>query len=124
MRTMFLSILLASASAFAVAADNVSLNGKWAVHSNIAGNESDVDCTFTQKDNDLSGSCASDQGDKSLTGKVDGRKIAWSYKSEYNGTPLTVKYSGIIDPATNKLSGTVTVDEFGVDGDFTGVPSK
>jgi hypothetical protein len=124
MRTLFLSILLASESAFALAADNVSLSGKWTVHSNIAGNENDVECTFTQKDNDLSGSCASDQGDKSLTGKVDGRKIAWSYKSEYNGTPLTVKYSGIIDPATNKLSGTVTVDEFGVDGDFTGAPSK
>jgi hypothetical protein len=124
MRTLFLSILLASASALAVPADNVSLSGKWEVHSNVAGNESDVECTFIQKDNDLGGSCATDNGDKPLTGKVDGAKITWSYDSEYEGTPLTVKYSGTIDSAAAKLSGSVSVEQFGVDGDFTAALSK
>ena len=124
MRTLFLSILLASASALAVPADNVSLSGKWEVHSNVAGNESDVECTFIQKDNDLGGSCATDNGDKPLTGKVNGPKITWSYDSEYEGTPLTVKYSGTIDSAAAKLSGSVSVEQFGVDGDFTAALSK
>jgi hypothetical protein len=124
MRTLFLSILLASASALAVRADDVSLSGKWEVHSKVAGNESDVACTFTQKDNDLVGSCATDHGDKPLTGKVNGTKITWSYDSEYEGTPLTVKYSGTIDSVAAKLSGAVSVEQFGVDGDFTAALSK
>ncbi len=124
MRTLLVSILMASASVLAVRADNVSLSGKWEVHSNVAGNESDVECTFIQKDNDLGGNCATDHGDRPLTGKVDGTKITWSYDSEYEGTPLTVKYSGTIDSAAAKLSGAVSVEQFGVDGDFTAAVSK
>ena len=124
MRTLFLTILLASASAWAASAGNESLSGKWKIHSNVAGNESDAQCTFTQKDDALSGSCATDSGDKPLSGQVDGQKITWSYDSEYDGTPLTVKFSGTIDSAAPKLSGSVSVEQFGVDGDFTGIPSK
>jgi hypothetical protein len=124
MKTLFLAILLTSASAWAAPADNASLSGKWKVHSNIMDNESDIECTFTQKDNDLGGTCATDSGDQPLTGKIDGPKITWSYKSEYQGTPLTVKYKGTLDSAATKLSGTVSVDPFGVDGDFTGAPTK
>lgn len=124
MRALFLSILLASASALAARADNVSLSGKWTIHSNVEGNESKAECTFIQKDNGLSGSCATENGDKPLAGEVDGQKITWSYDSEYEGTPLTVKFSGTIDSAATKLAGSVSVEQFGVDGDFTGVPSK
>ena len=74
MRRLLLSMLLASAASVSLAADNASLSGKWKVHSNVAGNESDLECTFTQKDNDLSGTCTTDGGDKNLTGKVDGTK--------------------------------------------------
>ena len=81
-------------------------------------------CTFTQKDNDLGGSCVTDNGEKPLAGKVEGQRITWSYDSEYDGTPLTVKFSGTLDSAAAKLSGSVSVEPFGVDGDFTGVPSK
>ncbi len=72
----------------------------------------------------LGGSCATEHGDKPLTGKVDGTKITLSYDSEYEGTPLTVKYSGTIDSAAAKLSGSVSVEQFGVDGDFTAALSK
>lgn len=123
-RTLFLAILLTSASALAVTTDNASLSGKWKVHSDIMGNESDVDCTFTQKDNDLSGTCATESGDQPLAGKLDGPKITWSYNSEYQGSALTVKYNGTLDSAATKLSGTVSVDPFGVDGDFTAAPTK
>jgi hypothetical protein len=124
MRTLFLSILLASVSALAVRADNVSLSGKWKIHINVQGNESDAVCGFTQKDDGLSGSCATENGEKPLAGKVDGQKITWSYDSEYEGSPLTVKFSGTLDSAATKLAGSVSVEQFGVDGDFTGVPSK
>jgi hypothetical protein len=113
-------VLLFSAVALAVAADNPSLDGKWQIHSSIAGQDQNSTCTFKLKDTDLTGSCtAADGSEKNITGKVDGNKITWSYKSEYNGSPLTVNHEGTFG-ADNKITGTVSVPEFGVDGDFTG----
>lgn len=111
-------LILISAVALASAADNPSVAGKWHVHTSIAGNDSDSDCTFIQKDTDLSGSCTSEQGTVNIAGKVDGKKITWSFKSEYNGSPLTVNHEGTLS-ADNKITGTATVPEFAVDGDFT-----
>ncbi len=124
MKTLLLSALLAFATVTALAADNAPLTGKWKVHSSIAGNDSDSECTFTQKDNDLTGSCSTDQGSSKATGKVDGTKITWSYDSEYNGSPLTVKFSGTLDSAAGKIAGSVSVEQFGVDGDFTATTVK
>ncbi len=121
LRTLFLSILLASSAAFSLAADNASLSGKWKIHSNTMGNEKDIECTFVQTGNDLSGSCTTDDGNAIATGKVDGKKVTWSYKASYDGSPLTVQFAGTIDSA--KISGSMTVPEFGVDGDFTATQS-
>jgi hypothetical protein len=123
MRTLILSAFLASATLTSLAADNASLSGKWKIHQSVAGNESDSDCTFIQKDNDLTGSCTADQGSGKITGKVDGNKISWLYETEYNGSPLTVKFTGTLD-STGKIAGGVTVEQFGVDGDFTATPVK
>jgi hypothetical protein len=106
----------------ALAADGPSVTGKWHVHNSISGNESDQTCTFTQKDAGITGSCTSERGTVEVTGKVDGNKITWSYKSEYEGTPLTVHYEGTIDAA--KISGSVNVPEFSAGGDFTATPEK
>jgi hypothetical protein len=123
MKTPLLCFVLASAAAVAFAADSPSLSGKWQVHVSIAGTEIDQACTITQKDSELTGSCASTElGTVEITGKVDGKKITWSYKSAYNGSPITVKYEGMMDSAT-KISGNVTVPEFGADGDFAATQS-
>ena len=116
-------IFLMSATVLAIAADNASLSGKWQIHNNIAGNESDHACTFTQKNSDLTGECSSDKGTVKITGKVDGKKVTWTYKSDYNGSPLTVNYEGTVS-SENKISGSVSVPEFSADGDFTATPSK
>ncbi len=57
------------------AADNVS--GKWHVHDSIAGNDSDSDYTFVQRDADLTGACKTDQGSVTITGKIDGKAVKW-----------------------------------------------
>ncbi|MGA8939100.1 MAG: hypothetical protein WB439_08045, partial [Acidobacteriaceae bacterium] len=93
------------------------------VHDSIAGNDTESDCTFAQKDADLTGSCTTDQGAVTITGKVDGRKITWSYKSEYNGSPLTVTHEGALG-TDNKITGTASVPEYSVDGDFTATQVK
>lgn len=123
MKTLLLSCVLASMAALVSAAGNPLLDGKWQVHNSIEGNESDQACTFTQKDSNLTGSCTSDNGPVNVTGKVDGKKVTWSYKSEYQGTPLTVNYQGTLD-STNKITGSVNVPEFSADGDFTATQSK
>jgi len=115
--------LLISIAVLAVAADNASVAGKWQVHTSIAGNDSDSTCTFTQKDSDLTGTCAGDQGGKDIRGKVDGKKISWSFKSEYNGSPLTVQYEGSLT-TDDKITGTTTVPEYSVEGEFTATRAK
>jgi autotransporter translocation and assembly factor TamB len=120
MKKLAVTILLASAFAFAQAQDS-SITGKWKIHSSIAGNDSDATCTFAQTGNDLSGTCPRPQGEVKFTGKADGNKLTWSYQMDYNGSPLTMKYEATLD--TGKMTGTVTVDPFGVSGDMSGVPA-
>ena len=58
-----------------------------------------------------------------MTGAVDGKKVTWKFDSEYNGTPLTLTYTATLDDS-NKISGSVEVEPFGVSGDFTATPVK
>ncbi|MGB6191717.1 MAG: hypothetical protein WBF42_04555 [Terracidiphilus sp.] len=116
------STLLFACSAFAAGAP--SLTGDWSVHNSIAGNETDQPCTFTQKDNAISGTCKSSEGkDLPVTGTVDGNKVTWKYDSEYNGSPLTLVYTATLDDS-GKIAGSVEVQPFGVTGDFTAAPAK
>lgn len=121
MKSVLLSLL--AAAAVAHAADTPSISGKWQVHTSISGNESDAVCTFVQKEDALAGSCATDRGTFEITGKVNGTKVTWSYKSDYNGTPLTVAYDGAVSAAT-AIRGSVAVPEFNAAGDFTATLSK
>ena len=112
-------MMLALAGLAAFAADDASMSGKWQVHTSIAGNQSEQSCTFTQKGSELKGSCTTqDRGTVEITGKVSGKKVTWMYKSEHDGTPLTVNYEATVDSA-DKIAGSVSVPEFSVDGDFT-----
>ncbi|MFL6451712.1 MAG: hypothetical protein ACJ746_29160 [Bryobacteraceae bacterium] len=88
MKKLFLSFLLACAPALITAADTTSVNGTWQIHNNIAGNESERACTFVQDGNDLTGTCPAERGPVNLTGKVEDKKVSWSYKTEYEGTPI------------------------------------
>ena len=115
-------IFIVAAAALGFAADAPSINGKWQVHSSISGTEWDQVCTLAQKDDALTGNCASDQGTFDITGNVSGNKLTFSYKSQYNGTPITLKYEGTLEAA--KISGSVNVPEFGAGGDFTATQAK
>ena len=123
MKLKSVALILGFVAAAALAAEQPSITGKWQVHTSIAGNENDHTCSLTQKGTELTGTCTTGQsGTVNLTGKVDGKKVTWSYKSDYNGTPITVNYDGTWE--AGKMSGTVSVPEFSVDGQFTGIPAK
>ncbi len=123
MKAVALLLLLAFAARSVSAADAPSLSGKWKVHNSIAGNESDQDCTLTQTDKELSGTCSVEQGTVQIIGKIGGTNVTWSLKTEYNGSPLTLVYTGTLDK-DSKIAGTVEVQPMSVMGDFTAVPSK
>lgn len=121
-RVLAIGAVLFASTAFAAAAPN--LTGKWTIHQSIAGNDSDQECNFVQTDSVLSGSCKNQDGkDLQVKGSIDGNKANWQYDSDYNGTPLTAKYTATVDDS-GKISGTVDVDPFGVSGDFTATPLK
>ena len=117
MRTVTLMFLLLLAGAM-LAADTSSVVGTCKMHTNIAGNENDQECTFTQKDATLSGTCKTDKGDLAVKGTVEGKKVSWQYEVEYNGSSLTLVFTGSIDPPT-KMSGAVEVQPMAVQGEFT-----
>ena len=118
MKTLQKSLLAVIASALSLAADAPSVTGKWNISLSIGGTDNTLACTFAQKDSAVTGKCISDNGTVEIAGKVDGNNVAWSYKSEYQGTPLTVKYAGAMVSAS-VIKGSVEVPEYGVTGDFT-----
>ena len=120
MKTLLVTFLL-SVAASAVA--DTTLTGKWQVHTRISDRETDWSCAFTQSGSDLSGTCSADAGSGNVTGKIDGRKVTWTHKfnSSANG-PITLNFRGALNSATD-ITGSVNVEEYGVDGEFTATPS-
>src|ERR1035441_7421143 len=100
------SVLLATSTAFAAGAPN--LTGKWAIHSSIAGNESDMTCNFTLTDTKLTGSCKSSDKDTPITGSVDDSKITWKYDTDHDGTAITLTYTATLSDS-ERFSGDVDV---------------
>jgi hypothetical protein len=125
MKILLLSALLVSSALPSLAADDASLTGTWKIHINVEGNESDSVCTLTQTEDAISGTCTnSEMKEVQAVGKVDGTKATWWYDSVYDGGPITVKYATELKVIDGKFSGTVHVDPFGVDGDFTAIAKK
>jgi hypothetical protein len=108
--------------AAAAAPADTTLAGEWRVRNEIAGNVSEMTCTFTQKGTELTGGCATDQSSIELKGTVEERSVRWVSKTLYEGNPLTLTYVGTL--GDEGLKGTVTVEEFSVTGDFTASPVK
>lgn len=93
------------------------MNGKWTIHNSIAGNDQKRNCTFAQKDEELTGESKSDLGVVKITGKVDDKTVTRKYDSECNGAPPIVNYEGKHDG--DEIAEEVKVDPFGVSGEFT-----
>jgi hypothetical protein len=49
--------------------------------------------------------------------------VATLYKSNYEGSPLTVTFKGSRDSAP-KITAILSAEEFGIDGEFTAIQSK
>ena len=121
MKTLLLPVLTILAAIPLAAADSVS--GKWQLHQNIVGNESDLSCTFTQTGDQLAGTCDGPMGMVKVTGKISEKTVSFSFQSQYNGNPLTMTYTGTL-ASEAKITGKVNVDAYGVDGEFVATLAK
>ena len=122
MKRLFgIAVVLFATAAFG--ADAPDLTGNWTVHTSIAGNENDQPCKFVQSGSKLTGTCKGQAGDVEIVGAIDGNKVSWKYNSEYQGTPLTVRFAATLD-GSEKIRGTVDVDPFNASGEFTATQSK
>jgi hypothetical protein len=106
-----------------VAAQPPSVAGKWEVNANVGGTASYMECTFTQKDAELSGNCEGEQGPRAITGKVDGKSVVWQFNTQWEGQTLTVYYKGTLQTA-EKITGSVDVQPLSVSGEFTATRPK
>ena len=122
MNALIAAVFVAASVAVTSAAEN-PLTGEWRVRNDIASNVSEMTCTFTQKGEDLTGGCATEQGAVEIVGKVVETSVSWVFKSVYNGGPITLTYKGSFGTDGN-LAGAVTVEEFNVTGEFTAAPVK
>jgi hypothetical protein len=116
-------LVLVALSTVTLQAQPASVSGAWTVRADISGNQSESNCTLTQKDADLTGTCNSDRGSVTITGKVDGKTVNWQFDTQYEGQTLTVYYSGTSQSA-EKITGSVNVQPMNVSGEFTATKSK
>lgn len=117
---MLLPLVVAAALHAAPAAD--SLSGTWQITGDVMGNPVKETCTIQQTGTALNGSCTNDQGGPwPVTGEVKDGKVTFRHGGDYEGTALTLVYSGTL-AAPKALKGTIEVQPFGASGTFTAAP--
>ena len=117
---MLLTLSLLAALATAAPAD--SITGSWQIKGDVSGSPLNTVCELKQSGAALTGVCTNDQGVKQpITGDVKDGTITFKHGGDYQGTELTITYSGKLETPT-KLSGTVDVAPFSVSGTFTAEP--
>lgn len=99
-----------------------SLNGTWQLKGDVAGNPLNEICTIHQAGTALTGTCQiQDRAPFPLEGEVKDGKITFKHGGDYEGTALTMIYTGTL--AANQITGTIDVQPFSVSGSFTGTPA-
>ena len=121
--TMLTILSLAAALGVAPAAQADSISGAWQIKGDVQGNPLNQVCTIKRTADSLSGSCTSEAGlPVPVAGQVKDGKITFQHGGDYQGTALTIIYSGTL-AAPKELKGTVDVQPFGVGGTFTATPA-
>ena len=90
--------------ALPLAAADVS--GKWKAEVDVAGNAATPGFTFKQDGGTLTGTYKGMLGEAPITGTVEGKKIRWVVKANYDSNPVTIIYTGTIESDT-LIKGTV-----------------
>ena len=117
-RNIWIKKLPISASAAAVApAARDSIAGSWKLRSLLDGIETgDPElCTFVVKEQRLTGSCITHNGNQDLTGEIQGKSVTWQLSNGLFGSTV---FTGTMD-SDSWITGTYEVKQGTILGDFT-----
>ena len=99
-----------------------SITGKWQLKGDVVGNPLNSTCDIKQTGTTLSGSCTNETGAAlPITGTVKDGVVTFSHGGDYQGTELTVTYSGKLE-SPSQIKGTIEVKPFNAEGTFTATP--
>jgi hypothetical protein len=118
MKNILVTLFSLTCVSLALAAD-VNLTGVWKLDSETVGNTSSILMPFKQDGAKLTATMKSPDGkEMTVNGKVEGKKVTWTFISEWEGNPLTVTYVGTLDDAGTSMKGTSDVQPMGIEGTF------
>ena len=100
-----------------------SITGKWQLTGDVAGNPLNTICDIKQTGTALSGTCSGEVGTALvITGTAKDGVVTFQHGGDYQGTELTIIYSGKIESA-KEIKGTIEVKPFSASGTFTATPA-
>ena len=100
-----------------------SITGKWQLKGDVVGNPLNTICDIKQAGTALTGSCTGDTGVPTpITGTVKDGVVTFQHGGDYQGTELTIIYSGKLESA-KEIKGTIEVKPFSASGTFTATPA-
>jgi hypothetical protein len=101
-----------------------AVTGSWALSTNVQGNTGAPNCTFKQEAEKITGTCDAPNNTQSeVSGEVADTKVTFRYTIEWEGSPLTLVFTGTLDADTT-MKGTMEVQPMGVPGEFTAKKTK
>jgi len=86
-----------------------SLAGSWSFESELMGNTITMQCTLTQDQAELSGTCDGEMGNASMTGTVTGNMARFTIAASAGDNDLSLGYSGAVDTTGARMEGDVSV---------------
>jgi len=96
----------------------VDVSGNWALTVETSAGTGNPTVEFKQDGETLTGNYSSQVfGEQKVTGTIKGNAITFGFTTSFQGSTVTVTYTGTADPSTMK--GKVTLGELG-EGTFTG----
>ncbi len=96
----------------------VDVSGNWALTVETSAGTGNPTVEFKQDGETLTGNYSSQVfGEQKVTGTIKGNAITFGFTTSFQGSTVTVTYTGTVDPSTMK--GKVTLGELG-EGTFTG----
>jgi hypothetical protein len=101
-----------------------TLDGTWRVNGEVQGNPVNPICVLAEKDAKITGTCLGTDGKPvPVTGTVTDKGYKWQYDTAYQGSGITIYFTGSFDKDGN-LAGGVYVEPYAVDGSFTAKREK
>jgi len=110
-----------------VAAGPSAAAGTWKVNGDVQGVGVVMTCVLTEADHKLSGTCTGAGDDptaRPVIGQITDKGAAWSFDSQYQGTPITLTMTGEIATGGTKMNGSIAVAPFDAYGTFAAVKQQ